>query len=267
CASPIAREEGEVDWRCTGGLYCPAQRKHALLHFASRRAVDIEGLGDKVVEQLVDHGIVSALPDLYRLGVAKLAALDRVGDKSAANLVAAIESSKQTTLARFLFGLGIRHVGEATAKDLARHFGSMDRIIEASLEALLEVPDVGPIVAHSIRGFFDQAHHREIVEQLRAAGVQWVEGQGVHGDAPRPLAGLTVVLTGTLPTLSRDDARELIEAAGAKVAGSVSRKTHWVVAGTEAGSKLDKARELGVPVLDEDGLRALLAGPAPQEKT
>lgn len=267
CASPIAREEGEVDWRCTGGLYCPAQRKHALLHFASRRAVDIEGLGDKVVEQLVDHGIVSALPDLYRLGVAKLAALDRVGDKSAANLVAAIESSKQTTLARFLFGLGIRHVGEATAKDLARHFGSMDRIIEASLEALLEVPDVGPIVAHSIRGFFDQAHHREIVEQLRAAGVQWVEGQGVHGDAPRPLAGLTVVLTGTLPTLSRDEARELIEAAGAKVAGSVSRKTHWVVAGTEAGSKLDKARELGVPVLDEDGLRALLAGPAPQEKT
>lgn len=267
CASPIAREEGEVDWRCTGGLYCPAQRKHALLHFASRRAVDIEGLGDKVVEQLVDLGIVSTLPDLYRLGVAKLAALDRMGDKSAANLVAAIESSKQTTLARFLFGLGIRHVGEATAKDLARHFGSMDRIMEASLEALLEVPDVGPIVAHSIRGFFDQAHHREIVEQLRAAGVQWSEGQGVHGDTPRPLAGLTVVLTGTLPTLSRDEARELIEAAGAKVAGSVSRKTHWVVAGAEAGSKLDKARELGVPVLDEEGLRALLAGTAPQEKT
>lgn len=267
CASPIAREEGEVDWRCTGGLYCPAQRKHALLHFASRRAVDIEGLGDKVVEQLVDLGIVSTLPDLYRLGVAKLAALDRMGDKSAANLVAAIESSKQTTLARFLFGLGIRHVGEATAKDLARHFGSMDRIMEASLEALLEVPDVGPIVAHSIRGFFDQAHHREIVEQLRAAGVQWSEGQGVHGDTPRPLAGLTVVLTGTLPTLSRDEARELIEAAGAKVAGSVSRKTHWVVAGAEAGSKLDKARELGVPVLDEAGLRALLAGPASQEKT
>ncbi|MFM8796400.1 MAG: NAD-dependent DNA ligase LigA [Betaproteobacteria bacterium] len=267
CASPIAREEGEVDWRCTGGLYCPAQRKHALLHFASRRAVDIEGLGDKVVEQLVDLGIVSTLPDLYRLGVAKLAALDRMGDKSAANLVAAIESSKQTTLARFLFGLGIRHVGEATAKDLARHFGSMDRIMEASLEALLEVPDVGPIVAHSIRGFFDQAHHREIVEQLRAAGVQWSEGQGVHGDTPRPLAGLTVVLTGTLPTLSRDEARELIEAAGAKVAGSVSRKTHWVVAGAEAGSKLDKARELGVPVLDEEVLSALLAGPAPPEKT
>lgn len=258
CASPIAREEGEVDWRCTGGLYCPAQRKHALLHFAGRRALDIEGLGDKVVEQLVDQGIVASLPDLFRLGVAKLAALDRMGDKSATNLVQAIEASKQTTLARFLFGLGIRHVGEATAKDLARHFGSIDRVMDAPLEALLEVPDVGPIVAHSIRAFFDQAHHREIVEQLRACGVQWNEGQGVHGDAPRPLLGLTVVLTGTLPTLSRDEARELIEAAGGKVAGSVSRKTSFVVAGEEAGSKLDKARELGVPVLDEAGLRERL---------
>ncbi|NBQ90330.1 MAG: NAD-dependent DNA ligase LigA [Betaproteobacteria bacterium] len=260
CASPIAREEGEIDWRCTGGLYCPAQRKHALLHFAGRRALDIEGLGDKLVEQLVDQGIVTTLPDLYKLGVAKLAALERMGDKSAVKLMAAIESSKQTTLARFIFGLGIRHVGEATAKDLARHFGSIDRIMEASSEALLEVADIGPIVAHSIRGFFDQAHHREIVEQLRAAGVQWSEGQGVHGDAPRPLLGQTLVLTGTLATLSRDEARELIEAAGGKVAGSVSRKTHYVVAGDEAGSKLDKARELGVPVVDENGLRALLAG-------
>ena len=267
CESPIAREEGEVDWRCTGGLFCPAQRKHALLHFASRRAVDIEGLGDKVVEQLVDQGIVRTLPELYRLGVAKLAALDRMGEKSAANLVAAIEASKQTTLARFLFGLGIRHVGEATAKDLARHFGSIDRIMDASLDALLEVPDVGPTVARSIRGFFEQAHHREIVDQLRAAGVQWSEGQGVHGDTPRPLLGQTLVLTGTLPTLSRDAARDLIEAAGGKVAGSVSRKTHWVVAGAEAGSKLDKARELGVPVLDEEGLKALLARPAGEEAT
>lgn len=260
CASPIAREEGEVDWRCTGGLYCPAQRKHALLHFAGRRALDIEGLGDKVVEQLVDQGIVASLPDLYKLGVAKLAALERMGEKSAANLVQAVEASKRTTLARFLFGLGIRHVGEATAKDLARHFGSIDRIMDASLDALLEVPDVGPIVAQSIRGFFDQPHHREIVEQLRAAGLQWTEEQGLHGDAPRPLLGQTVVLTGTLPSLSRDEARDLIEAAGGKVAGSVSRKTHYVVAGAEAGSKLDKARELGVPILDEDGLRALLAG-------
>jgi len=267
CASPIAREQGEVDWRCTGGLYCPAQRKHALLHFASRRALDIEGLGDKVVEQLVDLGIVGTLPELYRLGVAKLAALDRMGDKSAANLVAAIEASKQTSLARFLFGLGIRHVGEATAKDLARHFGSIDRIMGASLQALLEVPDVGPIVAQSIRGFFDQPHHREVVEQLRAAGVQWNEGRGVRSDTPRPLAGQTLVLTGTLPTLSRDEARERIEAAGGKVAGSVSRKTHWVVAGAEAGSKLEKARELGISVLDEDGLKAMLEGPAQEGAT
>jgi DNA ligase (NAD+) len=259
CASPIAREEGEVDWRCTGGLYCPAQRKHALLHFAGRRALDIEGLGDKVVEQLVDQHVVASLPDLYKLGVAKLAALERMGEKSATNLILAIKASKHTTLARFLFGLGIRHVGEATAKDLARHFGSIDRIMEASIDALLEVPDVGPIVAQSIRGFFDQVHHREIVEQLRAAGIQWDEGQGIHGDAARPLVGMTLVLTGTLATLSRDEARDLIESAGGKVAGSVSKKTHFVVAGAEAGSKLDKARELGVPVLDEEGLRALLA--------
>jgi DNA ligase (NAD+) len=267
CESPIAREEGEVDWRCTGGLFCPAQRKQALLHFASRRAVDIEGLGDKVVEQLVDQGIVRTLPELYRLGVATLAALDRMGEKSAANLVAAIEASKQTTLARFLFGLGMRHVGEATAKDLARHFGSIDRIMDASPEALLEVPDVGPTVARSVRGFFEQPHHREIVEQLRAAGVQWSEGQGVHGDTLRPLLGQTLVLTGTLPTLSRDAARDLIEAAGGKVAGSVSRKTHWVVAGAEAGSKLDRARELRVPVVDEEGLKALLSGSATEEGT
>jgi DNA ligase (NAD+) len=259
CASPIAREEGEVDWRCTGGLYCPAQRKHALLHFAGRRALDIEGLGDKVVEQLVDQHIVASLPDLYKLGVAKLAALDRMGDKSASNLILAIEASKHTTLARFLFGLGIRHVGEATAKDLARHFGSIDRIMDASIDALLEVPDVGTTVAQSIRGFFDQAHHREIVEQLRAAGLQWAEGQGVHGDGVRPLLGMTLVLTGTLPTLSRDEAKDLIEAAGGKVAGSVSKKTHFVVAGSEAGSKLDKARELGISILDEQALRSLLA--------
>ncbi len=265
CASPIAREEGEVDWRCTGGLYCAAQRKHALLHFAGRRALDIEGLGDKLVDHLVDAGIVSSIPDIYRLGVANLVALDRMGDKSAANLVHAIEASKETTLARFIFGLGIRHVGEATAKDLARHFGSIDRIMDASVDALLEVPDVGPVVAASLRVFFDQPHHREIVEQLRACGVRWSEGQGVHGDAPRPLLGMTVVLTGTLPTLSRDEARELIEAAGGKVAGSVSRKTSFLVAGAEAGSKLDKARELGVAVLDEAGLRERLScgGSAP----
>ena len=258
CGSPIAREEGEADWRCTGGLYCPAQRKQALLHFAGRRAMDIEGLGDRLVEQLVDLGIVSTLPDLYKLGVAKLAALDRMGERSAANLIQGIERSRNTTLGRFLFALGIRHVGEATAKEFARHFGSIDRIMDAPLEALLEVRDVGPVVAASLRAFFDQAHHREIVEQLRAAGVSFDEGQGVHGDTPRPLLGLTLVLTGTLPTLSRDEAKDRIEAAGGKVAGSVSRKTHYVVAGADAGSKLDKARDLGVPVIDEAGLLALL---------
>ena len=249
-----------MDYRCTGGLFCAAQRKQALLHFAGRRAMDIEGLGDKIVDQLVDAGIVRTLPELYRLGVANLAALERMADKSAANLVAALEASKRTTLSRFIYALGIRQVGEATAKDLARHFGSMDRLMDASVEQLLEVNDVGPIVAQSIQQFFAQPHHREIVEQLRAAGLHWDEGDGTADLSPKPLAGRTVVLTGTLPTLSRDEAKELLEAAGAKVAGSVSKKTSYVVAGAEAGSKLDKAVELGIPVLDEDGLRALLAG-------
>jgi DNA ligase (NAD+) len=261
CGSDITREEGEVDWRCSGGLYCGAQRKQALLHFAGRRAMDIEGLGDKVVEQLVDGGIVRVLPDLYKLGVLKLSELDRMAEKSAQNLVAGIEKSKRTTLGRFLFALGIRHVGETTAKDLARHFGAMDRIMDASLEQLLQVKDVGPVVAQSIRTFFDQPHNREVVEQLRAAGVQWEEGEGTMAAAgPQPLAGKTLVLTGTLPTLSRDEAKDLIEAAGGKVSGSVSKKTHYVVAGAEAGSKLDKANELGIEVLDEDGLKRLLAG-------
>lgn len=260
CGSAIVREEGEVDWRCSGGLYCAAQRKQALLHFAQRRAMDIEGLGDKLVDQLVDGGLIRTLPELYTLGVAKLSALDRMGDKSARNLVEALEKSKRTTLPRFLFALGIRHVGEATAKDLARHFGSLDRIMDARVEELLEVNDVGPVVAQSIRTFFDQPHNREVVEQLRAAGVHWPEGEGTASDAPRPLLGKTLVLTGTLPTMSRDEAKALIEAAGGKVAGSVSKKTHYVVAGVEAGSKLAKAEELGVPVLDESGLKALLEG-------
>ncbi|MBT9597386.1 MAG: NAD-dependent DNA ligase LigA [Vitreoscilla sp.] len=258
CASPIEREEGEADWRCTGGLTCPAQRKQALLHFASRRAMDIEGLGDKLVDQLVDAGIVRAVPDLYRLGFANLATLERMGEKSAQNLLAGIEKSKATTLGRFLYSLGIRQVGEATAKDLARHFGQIDRLMDARVEELLEVKDVGPIVADSIRHFFDQPHHREVVEQLRAAGVHWPDHEGTASDAPRPLLGKTLVLTGTLPTLGREEAKELIEAAGGKVSGSVSKKTHYVIAGEEAGSKLDKARELGVPVLDEAGLRGLL---------
>jgi DNA ligase (NAD+) len=263
CASPIAREEGEVDWRCTGGITCPAQCKQAFLHYASRRAVEVEGLGDKLVEQMVDAGIVRTLPELYKLGFAKLAELERMGDRSVLNLLEAIEKSKSTTLPRFLYGLGIRHVGETTAKDLARHFGDIDKLMDASVEQLLEVDDVGPIVANSVRAFFDQPHHREVVEQLRAAGVHWPAIEGTASDAHRPLLGKTLVLTGTLPTLGRDDAKDLIEAAGGKVSGSVSKKTHWVVAGEEAGSKLEKAQTLGVPVIDEAGLLALLAAPAP----
>jgi len=259
CGSAVVREKTEVNHRCTGGLFCAAQRKEALLHFAQRRAMDIEGLGDKLVDQLVEGGIIRTLPELYKLGVAKLAALERMADKSAQNLVEALEKSKQTTLPRFLFGLGIRHVGEATAKDLARYFGALDPIMDATVEQLLEVNDVGPIVALAIRTFFDQPHNREVVEQLRAAGVHWPEGP----PAPRallPLAGKTFVLTGTLPTLSREEAKELLEAAGAKVAGSVSKKTDYVVAGAEAGSKLEKAQALGIAVLDEDGLRDVLQG-------
>lgn len=262
CGSAIVREEGEVDWRCSGGISCPAQRKQAILHFAQRRALDIEGLGDKLVDQMVDGGVIRALPDLYRLGVASLAQLERMADKSAANLVAALEKSKRTTLARFLFGLGIRHVGETTAKDLARHFGALDRLMDARLEQLLEVPDVGPTVAQSVRTFFDQPHNREVVEQLRAAGVRWDEHDGTADTTPRPLAGQTFVLTGTMPTLGREEAKAMIEAQGGKVAGSVSKKTHYVVAGEAAGSKLDKAQELGVPVIDEAALRAMLEGAA-----
>jgi DNA ligase (NAD+) len=260
CASAVQREQGGIDHRCTGGLYCAAQRKQALLHFAGRRAMDIEGLGDKLVDQLVDGGLVRTLPELYTLGLAKLAALDRMAEKSAANLVAALERSKHTTLARFIYALGIRHVGEATARDLARHFGAVDRLMDATEAQLLEVPDVGPVVARSIHTFFAQPHHREIVEQLQACGVRWDEHEGAAQAAPGPLTGKTLVLTGTLPTLSRDEAKALIEAAGGKVAGSVSRKTDAVVAGTEAGSKLERAQALGVTVLDEAALRAWLAG-------
>ncbi|MDT7834882.1 NAD-dependent DNA ligase LigA [Aquabacterium sp. OR-4] len=261
CGSLAERERGGMDYRCSGGLFCPAQRKQALLHFAGRRAMDVEGLGDKLVDQLVDGGLIRTLPELYTLGLAKLSALERMGEKSAMNLVAALEKSKATTLPRFLFALGIRQVGEATAKDLARHFGSLDRVMDAPEPELLQVPDVGPIVAHSIRSFFDQAHNREVVERLRAAGIAWPEGEGAT-TVPQVLAGKTLVLTGTLPSLGREDAKALIEAAGGKVAGSVSKKTYAVVAGEEAGSKLDKARELGITVLDEAGLQALLAGAA-----
>ncbi|MFT6591141.1 MAG: DNA ligase (NAD+) [Rhodoferax sp.] len=214
-------------------------------------------MGDKLVDQLVDCNVIRTLPDLYRLGLVALAGLDRMADKSAQNIVQALEKSKQTTLPRFLFGLGIRHVGEATAKALARHFGQLDAIMDASEAQLLEVSDVGPIVARSLHTFFEQAHNREVVDQLRVCGVTWAEGP------PAPvtvklLSGKTFVITGTLPNLSRDEAKDLIEVAGGKVAGSVSKKTSYVVAGTEAGSKLEKALELGVTVLDEAALKEML---------
>jgi DNA ligase (NAD+) len=261
CGSAAVREEGEADYRCTGGLFCAAQRKEAILHFAHRRAVEVDGLGDKLVEQLVDAQVIRTLPDLYKLGFSALASLDRMAEKSANNLLEALEKSKQTTLPRFVFGLGIRHVGEATAKELARHFGKLDAIMDASEEQLLSVNDVGPIVAKSIRTFFDQAHNREVVEQLRACGLHWPESEPA-AVVSLPLSGKTFVITGTLPTLSRDQAKDLLEAAGAKVAGSVSQKTDYVVAGAEAGSKLLKAQSLGVAVVDEAGMLALLASPA-----
>ncbi len=257
CQSDVVREDGEAIARCTGGLFCAAQRKQALLHFAQRRALDIEGLGDKLVDQLVDADVIKTPADLFKLGVASLAALDRMAEKSAQNVVEAIDKAKRTTLPRFLYGLGIRQVGESTAKDLARHFGQLDAIMQASEEQLLLVPDVGPVVAASIARFFQQPHNREVVEQLRAAGVTWEEGEP-RALATSALAGKTFVLTGTLPSLSRETAKERIEAKGGKVAGSVSKKTDYVVAGAEAGSKLVKAQELGVTVLDEEGLHKVL---------
>jgi DNA ligase (NAD+) len=262
CGSLAEREEGEADHRCSGGLFCSAQRKQAIWHFAHRRAMDVDGLGDKLVDQLVDTAQVNTLADLYHLKLNRLASMDRMAEKSAVNLLEALEKSKTTTLGRFLFSLGIRHVGEATAKELARHFGQLDAIMVASEDALLQVADVGPVVAHSIRTFFDQPHNREVVQALRDAGVTWPEGEAL-APTEMPLAGITVVLTGTLQSMGRDEAKEKLEALGAKVAGSVSKKTHYVVAGAESGSKLDKAQALGVPVLDDTGLALLLSGQKP----
>jgi DNA ligase (NAD+) len=257
CGSRVARLEDEAVWRCTGGLFCPAQRKQALLHFASRRAMNIEGLGDKLVEQLVDTHIVNNPAALYKLGLLAIINLERMGEKSAVNLLAAIEHSKHTTLARFIFALGIRNVGEATAKDLAQHFGSLDNLLASDVESLQQVHDVGPVVAQSIADFLAEAHNREVIEQLRACGVHWAEQQPRAASA-LPFSGKIFVLTGTLAALSREEAKEKLEALGAKVSGSVSKKTDYVVAGVEAGSKLDKAQELGVAVLDEQQFLALL---------
>ena len=261
CGSHVVRAEDEAVARCTGGLFCAAQRKQALLHFAGRRAMDIEGLGDKLVDQLVDADRVKTPADLYRLGMADLLGLERTGEKSAQNLLDAIAASRETTLARFIFALGIRNVGETTAKDLARHFGSLDAVLAADTDALQTVPDVGPIVARSIADFLAEPHNREVIAALRTAGVRWPE-QAPGAGSTGPFVGKTFVLTGTLPSMTRDEAKELIEAHGGKVAGSVSKKTHYVVAGTEAGSKLAKAEELGIPILDEDRLRALVASRA-----
>jgi DNA ligase (NAD+) len=261
CGSVIIRPEDEAVARCSGGwLKCAAQRKGGLLHFVSRRAMDIEGLGEQLVEQLVDRGLVTTPADFYKLGLVALSELERMAEKSAQNVLDALTVSKSTTLPRFIYALGIRHVGESTAKTLARHFGSLDALMAASEEEMLAVEDVGPVVAQSILGFLHDPLNRELIEQLRAAGIHWdesaVERQSQH------LNGKTFVLTGTLPNLKRDEAQAMIEAAGGKVSGSVSKKTSYVVAGEEAGSKLAKAEELGVPVLDEEALLQLLENPA-----
>lgn len=255
CGSAIERLEDETIARCTGGLFCGAQRKQTLWHAASRKALDIEGLGEKLVDQLVDSGRVKTLADLYSLRPLELVGLDRMGQKSADNLVAAIDKAREPGLNRLLFALGIRHVGETTARDVARHFGSIDAIMDADEEALSSVPDVGPVVAASIRRFFAEQHNRDVIEQLKAQGVDPVADAAPQDTT---LAGKTFVLTGTLPNWTREEASMHIQAAGGKVSGSVSKKTAYLVAGAEAGSKLTKAQELGVTVLDEDALKELL---------
>jgi DNA ligase (NAD+) len=257
CGSAVVRDKGSTDHRCTGGLFCAAQRKQAILHFAGRRAMDIEGLGEKLVDQLVERDLVKTPADLYRLDLETLAGLERMAQKSAANLMQAIAASKSATLPRFIFALGIRNVGETTARDLARHFGTLEALMAADAPALQEAPDVGPVVARSIAQFFREPHNVEVIAAMRKEGVSWPQVPVMRASSA-PLAGKTFVLTGTLAGMARDEAKERIEAAGGKVAGSVSRKTDYVVAGAEAGSKLDKARELGVPVLDEQGLLELL---------
>lgn len=260
CAAQVEHYEGEVVARCSGGLYCPAQRKQALTHFASRKALHIDGLGAKLVEQLVDVGLVESLPDLYALTAAQLASLERMAEKSADNIITALENSKSTTLAKFLFALGIREVGEATAKTLANHYGAIDKIANASVDELMGLPDIGPVVAKHIRTFFKQPHNLEIIDKLLAQGFVFKSAAtGVAGvSMDSPFAGKTCVLTGTLQASTREEAKALLEAAGAKVSGSVSKKTNYVIAGSEAGSKLAKAESLGVAVIDEATMREML---------
>ena len=259
CGSEAVRAEGEAAVRCTGGLVCPAQRKQAIRHFASRRALDIEGLGEKLVDQLVERDMVSTVADVFGLGVAELAGLDRMADKSAQNLKEGIDRARDTTLDRFLYALGIRDVGEATAAALAAHFGSLRALRDADEDTLVEVPDVGPVVAASIRRFFDESRNTKVIDAL-VGELSWEETVPARTDeqTPSPLAGKTFVLTGTLDTMSREDAKRALQALGAKVAGSVSKRTDFVVAGANPGSKLDKAQTLGVAVLDDEGLVELL---------
>jgi DNA ligase (NAD+) len=260
CHSRVIRVEGEAAARCSGGFSCPAQRKEALRHFASRRALDIEGLGDKLIDQLVGQELLRTPSDIFTLEAPQLVELERMGEKSAANLVAAIEHSKSASLPRLLHGLGIAGVGESTARALAEHFGSLAGLEQASVEEILEVPDIGPVIAASVHGFFADPRHRSELKRLRSLGVNWPEGPAAAAHkAALPLSGLTVVLTGTLPSLSRDQAAERLTALGAKVSGSVSKKTSYVVAGAEPGSKLKRAEQLGIEVLDQRGLEKLLA--------
>nr|WP_052365231.1 NAD-dependent DNA ligase LigA [Halotalea alkalilenta] len=256
CGAEVERLEGEVAARCSGGLFCPAQRKEALKHFASRRAMDIDGLGEKLIDQLVERGLVETPADLFRLEAPTLAELPRMAEKSAANLIQALERARHTTLARFIYALGIREVGETTAATLARHFGTLKALMAADAETLVLAPDVGPVVAEHVETFFAQAHNRETIDALISAGVTWEE---VEIEArPRPLEGQTWVLTGSLEEMSRDQARDRLIELGAKVSGSVSKKTRCVVAGPGAGSKLAKAEELGVEVIDEQAFLARL---------
>jgi len=269
CGSLVVRGEGEAAARCSGTFNCPAQRKEALRHFASRRALDIEGLGEKLIDQLVDAGQLASPSDIYALRADRLAELPRMGEKSAANLIEAIAHSRDTTLARLLHGLGIPGVGESTARALAEHFGALDALQAASPEQLMQVPDVGPVVAEAVHGFMADGRHRRELARLRASGLRWPEGApastAAAGAAVLPLSGLTIVLTGTLTELTREQASERLAALGARLAGSVSKKTSYVVAGADAGSKLKRAQALGVPVLDEPGLVRLLRGERPKD--
>ncbi|NIL94258.1 MAG: NAD-dependent DNA ligase LigA [Woeseiaceae bacterium] len=258
CGSTVAREGDEAVARCTGGLYCAAQRAESLKHFVSRKAMDIEGLGSKLIEQLVTIDRIKTPADIFRLEKEELAALERMGDKSAENLITAIDASRSTTLERFLYALGIREVGEATAAALATHFGKLDAVMSAAESELVDVPDVGPIVASRIRSFFGEEHNREVIQALRDLGVHWEESEPQQSPADGPLAGKTFVLTGTLPNMTRDEAKKKIQALGGKVTGSVSKNTTYVVFGEKAGSKLTKAQQLGVETIDEAGLNSLL---------